>query len=147
MSFHYFHVKSTPMDIRKLFIITAACLLMAGCTKEGPTGPSGPAGPPGQDGNGSLHVESFTALNSDWEQLSNGIKYTRQVPSLTQDVIDNDAVLLYMHKNNIWYVLPYQLNVLLYTYSYQPGEITITITGTQIPYTLPLKLVYMEDSQ
>ncbi|MBK9596895.1 MAG: hypothetical protein IPO60_00875 [Flavobacteriales bacterium] len=62
-------------------------------------------------------------------------------------MIDNDAVLLYMHKNNIWYLLPHQLSTLQYTYSYQPGEITITVIGTQIPTTLILKLVYMEDSE
>ncbi len=135
------------MDIRKIFMLTAICLLLAGCAKEGPAGPSGSVGPPGQDGNGSLHVEGFTALSSEWEQLSNGIKYTRQVPSLTEEVIDNDAVLLYMHKNSIWYVLPYQLYTLQYTYSYQVGELTITIIGTQIPSTLHCKLVFMEDTE
>ena len=128
-------------------MMTALYLVMAGCAKEGPVGPTGPAGPTGQVGDANFHVESFTALSSDWEQLSNGIQYTQQVPSLTQEVIDNDAVLLYMYKNSIWYVLPHQLYTLQYTYSYQPGEITITLTGTQLPSTLPCKLVYMEDSE
>ena len=135
------------MAIYTGFIVAAVCLLLAGCTKEGPAGPAGPAGTPGQDGAGNVHVEGFTAPSSGWDQLPNGLSYTQQIPSLTQEVIDNDAVILFMEKNGIWYVLPYQVNALHYTYSYQPGEITITLTGTQIPSTVDWKLVYMEDSE
>lgn len=92
-------------------------------------------------------MESFTVLNSEWEQLSNGLQVTRQVPSLTEEVIDNEAVLLYMFKTGNWFLLPYQTGALRYTFSYQAGQVTIVITGTRIPTTLPFKLMYVEDSE
>lgn len=94
-----------------------------------------------------MHVEGFTAPSSEWVQLSNGLEFTQQVPSLTQEVIDNDAVLLFMGTNGIWHVLPYQVNALRYTYSYQVGQVTITVTGTQIASTVDWKLVYVRDSE
>ena len=86
-------------------------------------------------------------LNSEWEQLSNGMQVTRQVPSLTQEVVVNDAVLMYMLKSGHWYLLPCQINALHYTFTYQTGQVTIIVTGTQIPTTLLFKLMYVMDSE
>lgn len=51
------------------------------------------------------------------------------------------------YKNGLWHILPYQVNSLWYTYSYQPGELTIGITGTLIPLTLPWKPVYLQEAE
>lgn len=132
------------MNLRLMFMCTAVGLLLAGCVKEGPAGPTGP---PGESVADDMHVESFTVLSSEWELVGNGMKATRQVSSLTQDVIDHDAVVLFLGRDGMWYPLPHQVNALSYTYSCQPGEVTITITGTQIQLTLPWKLVYLSDSE
>jgi hypothetical protein len=131
------------MDMRRFFLLPLFGLLLTGCSKEGPAGPAGPAG---ASGAGNVHVESFTVAASDWEVQGNGMQHVIQVPSLTQEVIDQDAVLLYFERNGIWHILPYQVNGLQYTYSYQVGEVTTSITGTQIPIALTWKLVYMHDS-
>lgn len=134
------------MVSQKNVLLIWACVLLSSCAKEGPAGPAGPAG---QDGtaSGNVHVESFTAPSAEWVQLPNGLAFTQQVPSLTQDVIDNDALLLYMKRNNTWYVLPHQVFGLQYSWSYQPGEVVVTVTGTQIPFDLTCKVVYVSDSE
>lgn len=130
----------------KRTIVIGVCLLVLSCGKEGP---AGPAGPPGQDGSApeNVHFQSFTIASADWTQLTNALSFTYEVPALTQEVIDSAAVILSMKRNNLWYVLPAQVFTVQYTWTYQLGQVNVYVSGTQLPFDLPCKLVWMNDPE
>ncbi|WP_024768804.1 hypothetical protein [Aquimarina macrocephali] len=88
----------------KYFFLAFITLLALGCS-DGEDGAVGPAGPQGGQGiagdngtngqDGNANVRSFTY---DLSTVS-GSFYDQSIPELTQEVIDNDAILGYLKLN------------------------------------------------
>ncbi|WP_438422468.1 hypothetical protein [Aquimarina macrocephali] len=88
----------------KYFLLILITLLALGCS-DGEDGAVGPAGPQGGQGiagdngtngqDGNANVRSFTY---DLSTVS-GSFYDQSIPELTQEVIDNDAILGYLKLN------------------------------------------------
>ena len=137
------------MEQLKSMIVIGICVLAFSCVKEGPVGPAGPAGPPGQDGGvpENVQFESLTITSADWTQLNNGLSCSYEIPALTQEVIDSAGVFLSMKRNNLWYVLPAQVYTVQFTWNYQLGRVNVYVSGTQLPFNLPCKLVWMSDPE
>lgn len=125
-----------------------AIILMLGLLAcEGPAGPQGSQGPQGQEGPQGEQGPEGTAnvIYSDWIQLSdlsspadttvisrNYTRYQIPAPELTQEIIDNGAILVYYKLLGMTTQLPFTLagigssEDLLVTYApFTPGRITI----------------------
>lgn len=87
-----------------LFLFVACATMFSACTKEGPKGDTGPAGP---KGNANVVSSSVTAFASDWQYTAPSWRMNIAYPAITQDILDNGAVLVYMKNNqSSWSQLP-----------------------------------------
>ncbi len=78
-------------------------LAISSCTKEGPQGPAGQNGTDGADGN--ANVKTFIFNNPSWENSNSYM--ILNISELTQDVLDNDAILGYIKINfTSYYSIP-----------------------------------------
>lgn len=85
--------------------MTIGVILISSCAKDGATGPAGPAGANGTNGtngtngmdgtDGNANVESSSITSSSWVYTAPSWKVTFTYASITQDIIDNGAVLVY----------------------------------------------------
>ena len=113
--------------MKKLLPVFALLLLTLGC--EGPTGPKG------KDGNANVHTRFYTATSTDWD-LS-GSSYTIQLTNtdITQSIVDNGAVLVYMKTaNTSWELLPVTLyisssSILIFSAVYDLNTVAIFATN------------------
>jgi hypothetical protein len=65
---------------------------------QGPTGPTGPQGPQGSIGpTGIANVTFSNWVNASWTRTAdNGVNSVIPAPAITQQIINNDMVLVYM---------------------------------------------------
>lgn len=68
--------------------------------QDGATGAQGPAGQNGKDGNANVQTYTF-----DTSSISSNV-FSINFPELTQNVINNDAVLTYIKRGNGYYIIP-----------------------------------------
>ena len=127
-------------SIKTVLPILIAMLISLSCTKEGPEGPQGLQGTAGAQGAqgpaGTANVIyskwiSYQGVPRDTLIDNSKMKYVNiAAPKLTQDLVDNAAVLAYMRFNTSVWPLPYTGNAGLKssTVSFlpQPGKIIIT---------------------
>jgi hypothetical protein len=114
----------------------ALCLLMGtmltNC-KKGDTGPQGPAGT-----NGNANVKSTTASNVVWVYSDPDYVTTINVPAITQDILSNGAVLVYINvQGDVYQQLPvtfYPTNSYSETYSVEcfVGGVRIYVTDSDL---------------
>ena len=106
-----------------IFLFIAAVAFISSCSKEGPTGPQGPQGVegpqgpsgdqgiqgiPGQDGNANVHSYTYDVFTSDWNQVAPNYGVDLSVPEITQSILDDGAVLVYLSNGSGgWMPLPY----------------------------------------
>lgn len=119
----------TFLNVLKISFITVLAVFFMGC--EGPEGPRGPSGAdgtdgtngatgaPGQDGqngqngeDGNANVKSYTFSvdADDWTDptgAANQNEFTLQVPAITQDIVDNGAVHMYLPDSGGWRAMPF----------------------------------------
>jgi len=97
--------------MKKLFLYFAVLLLIAACGKDGSPGATGPQGP---SGNVNIHSTTFIVNATQWQTTgTSGTDYEKFVdlsdPYITQDILDNGAVLVYwITSSGINIQLPYQ---------------------------------------
>ena len=97
--------------MKKLLAYCTAILLISSCGKDGAPGVAGPQGPAGT---ANVHSSTFVVTNSQWQTTgTSGTDYEKFVdlndPYITQDILDNGAVLVYWITNSgINVQLPYQ---------------------------------------
>ena len=97
--------------MKKLLLYCTALFLFASCGKDGAPGAQGPQGP---SGNANVSSSTFTVTASQWQASgANGTDYEKYVdltvPAITQDILDNGAVLVYwVTSTGINVQLPYQ---------------------------------------
>lgn len=90
-----------------LFAMTIAVILSACKGDKGDLGPQGSAGPQGPTGpQGNANVHTFTVTTSNW--ILSGVTYytSINVSSITQSIVDNGVVLVYMDASGAWLALP-----------------------------------------
>jgi len=87
------------------FIMATIIIAILTSCKKGDTGPEGPAGKDGKDGNANVITSQITV--SSWTWYSTYGRYESNVTntSITQDIIDNGAVMAYYVLSGYW-VLP-----------------------------------------
>lgn len=71
-----------------IFSLTVAVALLSGCAKDGETGPAG------KDGNANVTSTTFTITN--WTYSAPYFYDDLPVPAITQSIVDNGAVLVYI---------------------------------------------------
>lgn len=97
--------------MKKLIAYCFAILLLSSCGKDGSPGAAGPQGP---SGNANVNSSTFIVSATQWQTNgTSGIDYEKYVdlndPYITQDILDNGAVLVYwVTSTGINVQLPYQ---------------------------------------
>ena len=105
------------MNTKTLFsgIVIITSLTFSSCVKDGPVGPQGPAGADGANGtNGNANVLGSTTLSvtsADWTANGNEWYETFILGTITQDIVDKGAVMVYEQYNSSWTALPYTLGI------------------------------------
>jgi hypothetical protein len=103
-----------------IFLFIASAAFISSCSKEGPTGPQGVQGPQGPagdqgiqgiqglDGNANVHSYTYNVFTSDWILNAPNYGVDLSVPEITQSILDDGAVLVYMSNGSGgWMPLPY----------------------------------------
>jgi hypothetical protein len=83
---------------------------------DGAQGPAGPAGTNGTDGNANVQTFTFdaTTFSGSFDDVA--------IPELTQNVLDNDAVLSYLTNNGSnWVPIPCPFDTYLFDFSVHVG--------------------------
>jgi hypothetical protein len=104
--------------MRKLMItalMLASLATITGCVKDGLNGRDGRDGVDGKDGlGGNVNIENstFTIQANQWYTRGvfqqQGFQYycLIDVPRITQDVMENGAVMIYVQQSDLFYPLP-----------------------------------------
>lgn len=82
-------------------------LVLGSCTKEGPAGPAGPQGPAGPvspAGNARIVVKNITS--SAWFLNEPAWIMNLEVPEVTEDIINNGMVQVYVKIGDVHHQLP-----------------------------------------
>jgi hypothetical protein len=125
--------------MKKLIAYCFAILLLSSCGKDGAPGAAGPQGP---SGNANVNSSTFIVSATQWQTNgTSGIDYEKYVdlndPYITQDILDNGAVLVYwVTSTGINVQLPYQ-NVYpagSTPFIYQPNA-TVGVATVEAYYT------------
>lgn len=127
-------------SIKMMLPIITAMLIFLSCTKEGPVGPQGDAGPQGPQG-AQGPAGTANVIYSNWVSFQGAPRDTLidnsklkcvniATPKLTQALVDNAAVLVYMRFNTTVWPLPYTgyagLKASTVSFLPLPGNIIIT---------------------
>jgi len=129
-----------------------ACgLLFTGC-KKGDTGPAGANGT-----NGNANVVSSSLTTSAWTYVSPSWEMTFTYPAITQNILDNGAVLVYVQQGSNYYQLPYTFYPAstysrTYTFVHYLGGMKVFVTDSDLtmpsnPGSLTFKVVVIAASQ
>lgn len=115
-------------------ILTTCFLICAiffqSCIVEGEQGPQGPAG---EDGNANVQSSSLTTSN--WTYLSPDWYINFTYSAITQDILDNGAVLVYVKSGSNYFQLPYTFYPnssysRSYTFKHYLGGLTVVVTDS-----------------
>ena len=116
--------------------------------EQGPAGPQGPAGQDGEDGNANVTAYDIFISSGDWTQFGSygdagyGYAVTKSVPGITNDIMDDGAVLCYLYNSSwdVYTAFPFMGTEDGYTYNYiygyRLGEIILNRLDSDL-YTTP----------
>ncbi|MCX6244870.1 MAG: hypothetical protein NTU98_09215 [Bacteroidetes bacterium] len=79
----------------------AMILLFNSCSKDGATGPAG------TNGNTNVHSKTFVVNPSDWNVNSTNLTRFLTDSAITQDIIDNGSVEMFVNYGDSWRPLPF----------------------------------------
>lgn len=132
--------KLNTMKTKIIYVLLMCSIsFFSSCKKEvvGPQGPTGQTGKSGVDGN--ANVKSLTYNITAWQQSGNSFIITLNCPIVTQEIIDNGAVLVYFDYVGKNYQLPLTLYFNNYQeiidYNYSLGSVVIQVVDSDL--TLP----------
>ena len=126
--------------------------------EQGITGEQGPSGEDGLPGVANITVSTFSFLSIQIDTSGRGGIYTSIMPQITQEVVDDGVVLVFMQVASFWMPLPvtesFDYNnslgvneVIETTYLYTAGELSIFYFTSYNPillsylFTGPFKVV------
>ena len=88
-------------------LLIAGATSLSSCEKEGSVGPAGKDGIDGSDGSdGNANVVSSTITSSSWAYSNPSWVISFTYPAITQSIIDEGAVLVYIKVGNGYTQLP-----------------------------------------
>jgi len=158
-------MKTTNKILRTTIILCMTALAFTACRPEdgkdginGQDGTPGAQGPVGQDGNANVVSKTFTATQISWtDKTIYGTNYkvaTLNMPEITQNIIDNGAVLVYggFFWESPWSALPISFfetgKTSYYTYGIATGKVTLRVHNSTnaVPSTpgIPFRVVVIE---
>lgn len=142
------------MKIIKLVTIVfliAGATTFSNCAKDGAVGP---AGEDGKDGN--ANVVSSSIISGNWTFVSPSWSQAFTYAAITQDILDNGAVLVYVASGANYFQLPYTFYPSssysrTYNYVHYLGGLKVYVTDSDLttpatPGTLEFKVVVIEAS-
>lgn len=88
---------------RTLLLSALVLAVLTGCEQ----GPRGPVGPQGDPGNANVFSLNFTFSIADAIINENVASVQYDVPSITPNVVDEGAVLLYFRDQGTWTAMPF----------------------------------------
>ncbi len=113
-------------------VLFALSVILFSCDKE-------ESGPPGKDGVANLSTHTFTTNSNDWlaDNANNLMVYQQNIPEITQEVIENGAVLAYFGdgSGDIWIAMPFSSLGLEFVFGYYESnvEIIVSLANGQMP--------------
>ena len=125
---------------KTIFILLSMLLIVTACTKEGPAGKDGKDG---VDGNANVHSTEITVYPNDWTQDGSVWSADKSVSSITQSVVDNGSVLVYIKWENNGQVNYIALPYLNLTYGYRVGNVLFA-NSSQPTSVLIFKVVLID---
>jgi hypothetical protein len=133
--------------LKTCIVVTA--LLFNSCIGE-----QGPVGPAGEDGNANVKSSSLTT--SGWNYLSPDWYINFSYNAITQDILDNGAVLVYVQSGSNYFQLPYTFYPSstysrTYTFKHYLGGLSVYVTDSDLtqpanPGLLTFKVVVIASS-
>lgn len=149
--------KAMLSSISKIFSTTmiVGLLVFSTSCKKGDTGPAGAAGTAGTNGNANVVSSSITT--SAWTYVSPSWEMAFTYSAITQDILDNGAVLVYAKQGSNYYQLPYTFYPAstysrTYTFVQYLGGMKVFVTDSDLtqpvnPGSLTYKVVVIAASQ
>ena len=140
----------------KIIKLVTICLLIAGATTFSNCAKDGAVGPAGKDGNdGNANVVSSSITSGSWSFVSPSWSQYFTYSAITQDILNNGAVLVYVAEGVNYYQLPYTFYPSssysrTYNYVHYLGGLKVYVTDSDLntpePGTLKFKVVVIEAS-
>ena len=136
--------------IKLVTIVFLIAMTFSNCEKVTVTGP---AGEDGKDGNANVVSSSITS--GSWSFVSPSWSQSFSYSAITQDILDNGAVLVYVASGVNYYQLPYTFYPTssysrTYNYVHYLGGLKVYVTDSDLntsePGTLKFKVVVIEAS-
>ena len=137
-------------------LLIAGATTFSNCAKDGAAGPAGKDGLDGKDGeDGYSNVVSSSIISGNWTFLSPSWSQSFTYAAITQDILDNGAVLVYVASGVNYYQLPYTFYPTssysrTYNYVHYLGGLKVYVTDSDLntpqPGTLEFKVVVIEAS-
>jgi hypothetical protein len=124
-------MKMNNLILSLIMLISIA--LLSGCQKEGPAG---------KDGNANVKTEIIKVYGNEWGFSDPFYGVDKTSDLLTQDIIDNGSVHLYLEAGDgIWMALPYQTM----GFGYAVNDLAILTEGSGVTTsTMTFKLVVIQ---
>lgn len=109
----------------RFFFGVIGLLILSACTKveKGPKGDAGPAGK-----NTKVASSQHQVLASSWSNTGDTTiwRASVDVTSITQEIISNGSVQVFVLKNNVWQALPYMEADTYTKFGYEAGKIHLS---------------------
>lgn len=94
-------IKKTALSLLCLALFS---FYIIGC--KGVAGPTGPQGIQGNQGNANVHSKTYTVTS--WDGVGTSFAFKDIANSdITQEIIDNGAILVYEGNTGLWNAMPY----------------------------------------
>lgn len=93
-------------NFKTTYLLFAFLITFSACKKDN-TGPQGPAGTNGTNGNANVHSQTFVVNPSDWVVNSTNLTQFITDMDITQEIIDNGSVQMFIYFGSIWWPLPH----------------------------------------
>ncbi len=138
-------MKKVTSLLLSLSLLLSFALFLTSCEGEqGPVGPAGEEGPAGEDAEFTVMTVSFTGEDAGISGSSSF--YDIVIPDITQDIIDNGVVLVYLNGSSTssmaseWILMPFsntftgEVLVFSCAYSLETLMLSFATTGNEWPY-------------
>lgn len=117
--------------MKKVVLVFSAVLLLIGCAKDGKDGVTGQTGTSGVNGNANVQSAGSIALTSgNWTSINSSYYSILNVAEVTQDVVDNGVVMVYINRANGWSPMPLTAGVESYTFEFRLNEVIVWVSNT-----------------
>jgi len=144
-------MNKSARNLLSFVLLLTLTFLLASCEgDEGPAGPTGPAGPAGEAAEFTIVTVSFTGTEAGISGSHSF--YGIAVPEITQEVLNNGAILVYMNESmddqiiGEWILMPLSMVVggetVSISQSFSQGFVSFVFTTTHLVWIWLPEAVY-----